>query len=124
MEDCIDFFFTLLDKNKFILVLELDYSQANKWYWEDAFIPSNFNLYPGGSVPIVWSIVAEKNSISPYNHACTVQSSTIMHYTFTINDPSPKGKEKCLSLINMMVKRVWYWYKGPKRNAKTTWITN
>ena len=67
-EDCADFFFILFDKNKFTLVLELDHSQAHKRHRDDAFIPANFNLYSGGNVPIVRSIVAEESSIGPFEH--------------------------------------------------------
>ena len=53
LEDCADTFCTLFDKEKYLLVFELDHSQAYKQYSDDAFTLLNFNLGPRGSVPKV-----------------------------------------------------------------------
>lgn len=44
LEDCVDFFYAIFNKADYLLVFELDYSQAHKRHSEDAFVPSKFNL--------------------------------------------------------------------------------
>ena len=82
----------LFDKEKFLLVFELDHSQAYKQYSDSTSTLSNFNFSPGGSIPKVQNITATTNSIGSYIHKNVMKPGDVMHYYYKENHSLSKSK--------------------------------
>jgi len=92
LEDAVDMFYTLFSVEKYELVFELDHSQAHKRFADDAHVPKNFNMHPGGAVPFVRNIIVGQDSVGPYQHEDRIYPGSIIHHTFSPNDKAPKSK--------------------------------
>ena len=81
LEDAADFF-NLFSAHTYQLVYELNHSQAQNKFSEDAHVVKHFNLHPRGSVPFVQSLKVGADSAGSYHHGNVLKPGDIIHRTF------------------------------------------
>ena len=81
----------MFSKNQHQLVCELDYSQTQKCFSDDAHVITNFNLNPGGHDHYDRNIIVNEDSISPCDHSNKVKYGDVMLHEFLHTDTPPKG---------------------------------
>ena len=91
LEDVCDLFDDLFDKEKHKLVLELDHSQTHKRFTPDAFVVNDFNLFPGGKVPVVRDIEVgpEKENLGAFYAQNKLLHGEVERHVFLPGDNPP-----------------------------------